>query len=98
VPQGDEFVSSSLRNDCIGPKGKYSRLDCDEWPKDPRLACRSGVAFCKQAQFSFRYSEFRSPTIQTDNKHWKYQHRRLVNVFQSEKMDSHLRAELPLVD
>jgi len=62
-----------------------------------RLSCRSGVVFCKYAQFSFRHSKFRGATIQTDHKLCKYPHDRLVNVFQSGEMDAHLRAELPLV-
>ena len=63
-----------------------------------RLTCRSGVAFRKEAQFSFRHSEFCGATIQTDNKLWKYPHDGLVNVFQSGKMDTHLPSELVLVD
>jgi hypothetical protein len=47
VPQRDEFVSSSLRTDCFGPRGKCSRLDCDERLKESRLSCHRGVAFCK---------------------------------------------------
>jgi hypothetical protein len=62
------------------------------------LTRRSGVAFCKDAQFSFRHSEFCGATIQTDNKLWKYPHNGLVNVLQSGKMDAHLPAELLLVD
>ena len=47
---------------------------------------------------SFRPSEFGGATIQTDNELWEYPHNGLVKVFQSEKMDAHLRAEFLLVD
>jgi len=63
-----------------------------------RLPCRSGVTFCKFAQFSFRHSKFRGATIQTDNNLWKYPHDRFVNVFQAGKMDAYLSSELALVD
>src|SRR5882757_1061307 len=62
------------------------------------LTCRSGVAFRKQRQFGFGDSEFRSSTIQTDNKLRKHPRDGLVDVFQSGKMDGHLRGELALVD
>jgi hypothetical protein len=63
-----------------------------------RLPCRSGVAFCKLAQFRFRHCKFRGATIQADNKLRKYPHGGLVNVFQSGKMDAYLPGELALVD
>jgi hypothetical protein len=50
------------------------------------------------AQFSFRNSEFRGATIHADNNLRKYPHDGLINIFQSEKMDAHLRAEFLLVD
>jgi hypothetical protein len=59
---------------------------------------RSGVAFRKLAQFSFRHSKFRGATIQTDNKLWKYPHDGLINVVGTAKMDAHLSGELALAD
>ena len=47
---------------------------------------------------SFRHSEFRDATIQTDNKLRKYPDDGLVNVFQSGEMDPHLRVEFALID
>jgi hypothetical protein len=64
----------------------------------PRLAFHGGINFRKVAQFSFLHSKFRGATIQTDNKLWKYPDCRLINVFQSAKMDNYLSAELALVD
>jgi hypothetical protein len=64
----------------------------------PGLTCRSGIAFRKLAQLSFRHGEFSGATIQTDNDFWKYPHDGLVNVFQSGRTDAHLGAEFPLVD
>jgi hypothetical protein len=43
-----------------------------------RLTPRNCVAFRKLAQFSLRHHKFRSATIQTDNKLWKYPHDGLV--------------------
>ncbi len=63
-----------------------------------RLACRSGVAFCKLPQFSFRHNEFGGATIQTDNNLRKYPHDGLINVFQSGRMNGHLGPEFALVD
>jgi len=63
-----------------------------------RLTRRSGVAFRKLAQFSFRHSKFRGATIQTDNKLWKDPHDGLINVVQTANMDAHLSGELALVD
>jgi len=62
-----------------------------------RLTC-CGVSLCELAQFFVRNSKFSSATIQTNNNLWKYPHNGLVNIFQSEKMDAHLRAEFLLVD
>ena len=64
----------------------------------PGLTCRSGIAFRKLAQLSFRHGEFSGATIQTDNDFWKYPHNGLVDVFQSRGMDTHLSGELALVD
>ena len=61
------------------------------------LACRSGVAFCKYAQFTFRHSEFRGATIQADNKLWKYPHDGLVDALQSRNMNANLCSKLALV-
>jgi hypothetical protein len=63
-----------------------------------RLTCRNGVAFRQQEQFSLRNSKFRGATIQADHNLGEYPHDGLINIFQSEKMDAHLRAEFPLVD
>ena len=63
-----------------------------------RLTPRSSVAFHKLAQFSFRDSKFRSTTIQTDNKLWKYPHDRIVKILQSGKMDAYLPCKLALID
>lgn len=62
-----------------------------------RLSCRSSVTLCKSAQFSFRHSELRGATIQTDNNFWKYPYDRLVNVLQAGKMDGYLPGKLALV-
>jgi hypothetical protein len=64
---------------------------------DSRLPRRSGVAFGELAEFSFRDGKFRCATIQTDLKLRKYPHHGLVNVFQSDEMDTHFRGKLALV-
>jgi len=56
------------------------------------------AAFRKDAQFSFRHSEFRGATIQTDNKLGKYPHDGLANILQAGEVDAHLSLELTLVD
>ena len=63
-----------------------------------RLTPRSSVAFHKLAQFNFRHSKFRSATIQTDNKLWKYPHDGLFKVLQAGKMDAYLPCKLALID
>jgi len=50
------------------------------------------------AQFSFRHSELRGATIQTNNKLWKYPQDVLANVFQAGKMDAHLSEKLAPID
>jgi hypothetical protein len=62
------------------------------------LACRSAAALRELAQFSVWKKEFRCATIQADNELWENPHDRLVNVFQSGKMDAYFPGELALVD
>jgi hypothetical protein len=62
-----------------------------------RLTCRSSVSLSELAQLLVGNCKFSNATIQTDNKLWKYPHYGLVNIFQFQKMDTHLRSELPLV-
>jgi hypothetical protein len=50
------------------------------------------------AQFSFLDSKFRSTTIQTANKLWKYPHDGLVKILQAGKMDAYLPCKLALID
>jgi hypothetical protein len=59
--------------------------------------CRSGLAFCEQAQFIFGQDEFRRTTIQAKNKLGKYEDSRLIYVFESGRTDAHLRDQLVLV-
>ena len=63
-----------------------------------KSSCSSGVAFCKYTQFSFRYNEFRCPTIHTDNKLREYEDGRLVNAIESRGADSYLPVEFLLAN
>ena len=78
--------------------GQLSRLFTGRSKTQFTLTCRGGVSLCELAQFIFWHRGLRHATIQTDNKLWEYPYDGLINVFQSEKMDAHLRAEFLLVD
>jgi hypothetical protein len=62
------------------------------------LTCGSGIAFRELAQFIFRDGKFRGTTIQADQELGEYPDDRLVNIFQSRKMNGDLAVELVSID
>jgi DNA-binding NarL/FixJ family response regulator len=87
VFRGEQFISSS----------NGSKLT-DTWKAKASISpWNSSVASLELSQLSFRNSKFCHATIQAHHNLRKYPHDRFVNIFQSEKMDAHLRAEFLLI-